>query len=334
MRPPLRGRDVVDIAVEVFGELAGVLHGDVERHSLLLANDRDHVGVDRVAGAIEPLDEFDDSPLVAILLRLAAGGVGEDDLHARVEEGEFLEAAGEDIEGELRRRENLRIGLEGRLCAGAGGGADVAHRARDDAAFILLLPEVAVTRDLHLAPFREEVHDRDADAMEATGGLVGPLLKLASELQDRHHPLEGRDFSVHLLGELGMLLHGNAAAVVLDGNTPVDVHHHGHALGVVGHALVDRVVDDFVDEVVEAAGGVVADVHAEPFADVLAVGKMEQILGCVSGCAGLVSHGKAPPGMTGLGLSAGRLRAASIQGWTVVLQRDRSVRKGGGSGCR
>ena len=333
MRPPLRGRDVVDIAVEVFGELAGVLHGDVERDSLLLADDRDHVGVDRVAGAIEPLDEFNDPPLVEILLRLAAGGVGEDDLHARVEEGEFLEAAGEDIEGELRRRENLRIGLEGRLRAGAGGGADVADQARGDAALVLLLPEVAATRDLHLAPFGEEVHHRDADAMEAARGLVGALLELASEFQDRHHPLEGRHFTVHLLGELRMLLHGDAAAVVLDGDTPVDVHHHAHALGVVGHALVDRVVDDLVDEVVEAAGGVVTDVHAEPFANMIAVGKMEQILGCVSGCAGLVSHGKAPPGMTGLGLSAGRLRPASIQGWTVV-QRDRSVRKGGGSECR
>ena len=333
MRPSLRRRDVVDVAVEILGELTGVLHRDVERHPLLLADDRDHVGVDRIARAIEPLDEFDDPPLVEILLRLAAGGVGEADPHARIEEGELLEAAGEDVEGELCRREDLRIGLEGRLRAGAGGGADVAHGAGDHATLVLLLPQMAITRDLHLAPLGEEVHHRDADAMEAAGGLVGPFLELAAELQDCHHPFEGRDVAVHLFRKLRVFLHGDAAAVVLDGDTPVDVHHHAHPLGVVGHALVDRVVDDLVDEVVEAAGGVVADVHAEPFADMLAVGEMEQILGRVAGCAGLVSHGTGPPGMTGRGPEAERHRPTSMR--TVgSIRNARSVRRGGGSGCR
>ena len=192
---------------------------------------------------------------------------------------------------------------------------------------------MAVTRNLHLAPLREEVHHRDADAMEAAGGLVGPFLELATELQDRHHPLESRDVAVHLFRELRMLFHGDAAAVVLDGDTSVDVHHHAYPLGVVGHALVDRVVDDLVDEVVEAAGGVVADVHAKPFADMLAVGKMEQILGRIAGCAGFVSHGTGPPGMTGRGPEAERHRPTSMR--TVgSIRNARSARRGGGSGCR
>ena len=57
--------------------------------------------------------------------------------------------------------------------------------------------------------------------------------------------------------------------------------------GVAGHRLVDRVVDDFVDQVVQAADGRVADVHAGPFADVLQIAEMLEILRGVVGVAGL-----------------------------------------------
>jgi hypothetical protein len=113
--------------------------------------------------------------------------------------------------------------------------------------------------------------------VEAAGGLVGPLLELAAELEDRHHPLEGRDIPLHLLRELRVAVGGNAAAVILDGHAAVHVHRHADVLGVPRHALVDRVVDHLVDQVVQAAGGVVADVHAEPLADMLAVGEMLEV---------------------------------------------------------
>ncbi len=48
---------------------------------------------------------------------------------------------------------------------------------------------------------------------------------------------------------------------------------------MAGHRFVDRVVDHFEDEVVEAAGGGVADVHARPLADVLEIGEMLEVLG-------------------------------------------------------
>ena len=51
--------------------------------------------------------------------------------------------------------------------------------------------------------------------------------------------------------------------------------------GVAGHRFVDRVVDDFVDEVVQAAGGGVADVHGGPLADVLQVAEVLEVLGGV-----------------------------------------------------
>ena len=90
-------------------------------------------------------------------------------------------------------RKDLRVGLEGGLGArlsvvpmrwtGAGG----------HAAFVFLLVDVAVAADFDLAPFGEEIDHGDADAVQAAGGLVGPLLELAAELEHRHHAFERGD---------------------------------------------------------------------------------------------------------------------------------------------
>ncbi len=60
---------------------------------------------------------------------------------------------------------------------------------------------------------------------------------------------------------------GNAAAIVANGAGAVGVQHHIDAVGVTGQRFVDRIVDDFIDHVVQARAVVgVADVHARPLA--------------------------------------------------------------------
>ena len=135
--------------------------------------------------------------------------------------------------------------------------------------------------DLDLAPFGKKVDYGDTHAVEAAGCLVGALLELAAELEHRHHALERGDVAVHLFGELRMPVGRDAAAVVLDGHTAIDIDRDADVLRKARHALVDRVVHHFVDEMMETAGGVVADVHAEAFADMLPVGKVLQVGGRV-----------------------------------------------------
>ena len=147
------------------------------------------------------------------------------------------------------------------------------------AALVLLLEDVALAADFDLAPFGEEVDHGDAHAVQSAGGLVGPLLELAAELQHGHHALERGE------AEVGMLFDGDAAAVVLDRDRAVVVDDDGDFGGEAGHRLVDRVVDHFVDEVVQAAGGGVGNVHARPLADVLQVAEVLEVLGGVFGLA-------------------------------------------------
>ena len=53
-----------------------------------------------------------------------------------------------------------------------------------------------------------------------------------------------------------MLIHGDAAAVVDDGHRVVDVDRDVDLIAVAGERLVDRVVDDLVDEVMQAGAPV------------------------------------------------------------------------------
>ena len=135
------------------------------------------------------------------------------------------------------------------------------QRAGRRAALVGLPPDVAVAADLLVQLGRQRVHHRDADPVQPAGHGVGLAVELAACVQRGQH-----DF------DRGALLHrvhvdGDAAAVVTVTDATVGQQRHLDRVAVPRERLVDRVVNDFVDQVVESAlpGG--ADVHARPFAD-------------------------------------------------------------------
>ena len=56
----------------------------------------------------------------------------------------------------------------------------------------------------------------------------------------------------------------NTAAVIHDRDAVVDVDRHLNRLTESRHMLIDTVVDDFIDEVMEAVHAGAADVHRRP----------------------------------------------------------------------
>ena len=193
--------------------------------------------------------------------------------------------------------------------------ADAADFGRGHAALVLLLIDVAVAADFDLAPFGEEVDDRDADAVQAAGGLIGALVELAAELEHGHHALSVEN---RARSRRAACFDRDAAAVVFDRDRAVDVDRDADVRGVAGHRLVDRVVDDFVDQVVQAAQGRIADVHARPFADVLQVAQVLRVCSAPYSPSTLRYSGMSPccwPEFGGLGDSG--LGAAGF-GWSVI----------------
>ena len=65
----------------------------------------------------------------------------------------------------------------------------------------------------------------------------------------------------------GVHVDGDAAAVVDDLDAAVGLQDDLDVRAVAGQRFVDRVVDDLVDQVVQAAGSGGADVHARAFPD-------------------------------------------------------------------
>ena len=141
------------------------------------------------------------------------------------------------------------------------GGRALEEVGLRDAAVVLLRPDEAVGLDLDLDLARQRVDDGDADAVQTAGDRVAAAAELAAGVQDGEDDLDGRPALA--LDDAD----GDAAAVVLDPDPAVGEQRDVDAVAVAGEGLVDRVVDDLVDQVVQAAltGG--ADVHARALAD-------------------------------------------------------------------
>ena len=137
---------------------------------------------------------------------------------------------------------------------------------------------------------RQRVDDRDADAVEAAGDLVGivvaGVLELTAGVELGHDDLGRRN--AFLCMDAGR----DAAAIVLDRDRSVGIQLDQDPVAMAGQRLVDRIVRDLEHHVVEARAVVgVADVHAgalahrvEALEDLDAVGAIFILVGI--GCHG------------------------------------------------
>ncbi len=142
-----------------------------------------------------------------------------------------------------------------------------------------------------LSQRRQRVHDRDADAVQAAGDLVGILVEFSAGMQLGHDHLGGR----HAFALVDV--DRNAAAVVAHGAGAVRIERDGHVVGVAGERFVDRVVDDFVDHVMQAGAVIgVADIHARPLANgVEAFQDLDRFRVIIGRRIGIVLDGQARP---------------------------------------
>src|ERR687897_2825560 len=141
------------------------------------------------------------------------------------------------------------------------GRTDRLDRAGRHAAAVLLPVDLAVATHLDLAPLREGVYDRGADAVQTAGDFVAAAAELAAGVEDRHDHLQGR------LVLLGVLVDRDTAAVVGNRHHAVGADASHDRVGVTAQCFVDRVVDDLAHEVMQPAYIRAADIHARAAAD-------------------------------------------------------------------
>ncbi len=149
---------------------------------------------------------------------------------------------------------------------------------------------LAVPPDGQVEPFAERIDDRNADAVETAGDLVGivvrGVLELTAGVKLGHDDLGRRN------AFLGMDAGRDAAAIILDGHRAVGVQNDLDEVAMAGERLVDRIVGDFEHHVVEAGAVVgVADIHSGPFADRVEAFQHLDGIGAVGVFSGGSCHG-------------------------------------------
>ena len=247
------GMDIVCKRDDVGVERVVILQRDLRRVVSLGAGHIDDLLVDRRFVAVVPADEFADTALVAhgvhaFLFRLVRrfdALVADGDVQTGVQERLLAHTGMERFVVIFQRVEHLGVGLEGDLRAVLVRGADDAHFLGNMAAGEFHLINFPVLADLDLQPLGKGVDDRRAHAVQTAGDLIAPAAEFASCVQD------GIDDLKCGLAGLGLNVDGDAAAIVGDGDGVALVDGHNDVLAVSGQRLVDRVVDDLIDQMVQ-----------------------------------------------------------------------------------
>ena len=122
-----------------------------------------------------------------------------------------------------------------------------------------VLKPVAPDRDVQ--PLGQGIDHRNADPVQAAGGLIALARKLAARMQHGHDHFKGG-----LVGVFGVGIDGNAAAIIAHDQGPVGFQPNLNELGVTGHGLVHGIIKHFGEQVVQGALICAANIHARPLA--------------------------------------------------------------------
>ncbi len=114
----------------------------------------------------------------------------------------------------------------------------------------------------------KKVHDRDANSVETTGNFVSIRVELSARVELGHHDF-GRGpllFLHHVHGNAAAVVDGNAAAVVDYRDRVINVYVHFHRVAVPGQSFVNRIVDYFIDQMMQSYLARGPDIHRRPLA--------------------------------------------------------------------
>jgi hypothetical protein len=134
----------------------------------------------------------------------------------------------------------------------------------------------SVSVDIGFEPFAEGIDDADADSMETSGDFVTVTVELASGMEGGKDDLERASFCFFVLFD------GNTSAVVFDRATAIGVDVDEDGVAISGQRFIDGVVEDLVDEMMEAAASAVSDIHIGSFSDGLYAAENLDVAGIVS----------------------------------------------------
>ena len=256
------GTNIIVIAVVILhGDLylAGILH--IRRAQI------DDLIMDRIISLflMDIIDELADTALVIKDLVDDVLGISlilELNIDARVQECLFSQTACEDrIIIDVGILENLGVGFEANLGTALCGFTDLLQIIHDLAALIALEVDILAVADSDLEPFGQRVDDRCTDAVQTAGHLISAAAELTAGMQ------YGKDDRDRGQTHLGIDADRDTAAVILNADDVAGQDRNIDLIAIACQRLVDRVVDDLIDQMMQTAFTGGAYVHTGAFTD-------------------------------------------------------------------
>src|SRR5579884_162728 len=234
-----------------------ILHGQFDFDAVHLAADADGPRLQASPVLVEVAHEGDQAALEVEGGLAVAAFVAQGDGQAAIEIGHFAETLGQDVEAVVARLHHCEVWQERGGGAGAFSWPQIEQGRDCHTLFISLPPEMTVAPHVDLAPFGQRVDHAHAYPVQAATDLIAAAAELAARVQDGHDHFERGE-----AGPLRVFRYRDAAPVVLDGDGFVGMDGDNDGIRFACHNLVDAVVNDFGDEVVQAALVGRADIHA------------------------------------------------------------------------
>src|SRR3989475_1035249 len=277
MGPAFDRVDIVDEREDRFVVAIVILHRDLDEGSVGLLRELDRIRMERILRAVDPLDILGDASLELEHIPAVVDLIHNDDPKAGVQECQLPQACRQDVVVEFDGFEDLRIRKESDDRPGA-------FRRSDDLEVRGLLAArephpvfLAVPLHADLEPFAQTIDDGETDAVQPAGHAVHLPFELPAAVHPRQDDLDSRR------AVLRVDVDRDPATVICHRDGSVRVQGDLDLLAEAGHRLVERVVDDLVDQVVEAARVDRADVHRRPLSDRLQAFEDLNLRGVVGG---------------------------------------------------
>jgi len=197
----------------------------------------------------------------ALLVDVILAQVDDLDTQTLAEERHLTEPGSQRFVVEVGGLEDVGAGEKSDGRTGLVGLVQLLHRAVRHPQGEALPPMVPVPAHVGDHPGAQRVHHRTTHTMQAAGHLVTACPELATGVQHRQHQRQRRN----TLSRVDS--HRDTAAVVDDPTSAAVDQLDFDVIAIAGQGLVHRVVDDLIDQMVQAAlpGG--ADIHAGTLAN-------------------------------------------------------------------
>ena len=266
MGSPLVSIDGVGIGVDALGIGVGPLHCYFESDLALsvLCFKRNNLRVNDIAflSVVEILDVIHQAFFVVVaVLSISPGRPLVVQINAKtlIEEGHLLEAGPKGFILEIHCFKDCCAGPERNDCPGFTGFSCFGERSLWHTVSIGLSPGAALATNLHVELLGQRVHHTATHPVETAGDGIPTAAKLSSGMQGGKDDLHRRPFFY------GMLVDGNASAVIGDLYRTVRLNGHSDEITMAGKRFIYRVVDNFIHQMMQTSRTGRPDIHTRAF---------------------------------------------------------------------